>query len=636
MEDVKKHFHEDDIPWIQGIPIDLYVEDTLTWPYTPNGQYIVKSGYRIGREINIHPTRCSNMEDIHKWWKMLWSMHLPPRMKLFGWQVCHNWLPAKTNLYHRGMNVNPSCDLCGNQAETLTHALWCCAKVKPIWKLVPWYKRCEHVNKGSMFDILVTSKEQLDKSEFEDAIKIMWAIWENRNRNWNKLPVMNGIQLLEWILSAYPGSNSIDENAMKPTLKPQHLKQWKRPPTGCISVNCDAAMHTGAAGVGTGFIWRDWEGKIMLADGRGLGHSGSTQKQPYTTTSPIEIQSDCKQLVDAIKDQDNHLSAVNTILHQIKFQMKSSNCNNIVHIINVLKGDLNDVKLKALGDDCWKLSEETDYGGWAEIEQGTSLLTLRDLILQFHEYELSFLKDSFTWDEANKEEKEVSKMTTQLETYDAKIDEVLTFSSFTENEFMSFIFDEFRYSIPLDLVPVFKNLLHKHGDIGSRSGYSKAFKSVCYFLICKVMREMHTTLVIDITKDLLQYWYHHIKFVAIHTIFELGFVKASLEEITRDFFYLQLKQTLEIDIPTIMKKRIAHIQKKMAHIEKKMAEYEKFCESTSKMKFMNEGFNKVEQLKWKRAGQYARRSYNDLVVDALVEWSYVLLLRPLFESKTYM
>uniref|UniRef100_A0A803PLN3 Reverse transcriptase domain-containing protein n=1 Tax=Cannabis sativa TaxID=3483 RepID=A0A803PLN3_CANSA len=309
IDEVKKHFHEEDIPWVQGIPIDLYVEDTLTWPYTPNGQYIVKSGYRIGREINIHPPRSSNMEDTHKWWKMLWSMTLPPRMKLFGWRVCHNWLPAKTNLAHRGMDVNPRCDLC-----------------------------------GSMFDILVTLKEQLDKSEFEDAIKIMWAIWENRNRHWNKLPVMNGIQLLEWIFKAYPDLSYREEEPQNLTLKHQHLKHWIRPPTGCISLNCDAAINTGTTGVGTGFIWREWEGKILLA-GMVYSHSccsvemaeawailEALKHQPHTTNIPLEIQSDCKYIVDAIKDRDKNLSAVSTLMHQIKDRMESSNCNNIVHV----------------------------------------------------------------------------------------------------------------------------------------------------------------------------------------------------------------------------------------------------------------------------------------------------------------
>ncbi|XP_060972556.1 uncharacterized protein LOC133038423 [Cannabis sativa] len=64
MGEITKHFHKDDIPWIQGIPIDLYMEDTLIWPFTPNGQYIVKSGYRVGREMNLNPTRCSDMAAI--------------------------------------------------------------------------------------------------------------------------------------------------------------------------------------------------------------------------------------------------------------------------------------------------------------------------------------------------------------------------------------------------------------------------------------------------------------------------------------------------------------------------------------------------------------------------------------------
>ncbi|KAF4396943.1 hypothetical protein F8388_004911 [Cannabis sativa] len=144
--------------------------------------------------MNLHPTRCSNMGEINKWWKMLWSLQLPPMMKLFGWRVCHNWLPTKTNLCHRGMNISPVCDLCGSHVETLPHALWNCDKVKTVWKLLPWYKHCGKLGDGSMFDLLTALKEKLTRSEFEDSLKIMWAIWENRNRKWNKLPVMNGAQ----------------------------------------------------------------------------------------------------------------------------------------------------------------------------------------------------------------------------------------------------------------------------------------------------------------------------------------------------------------------------------------------------------------------------------------------------------
>ncbi|XP_060958282.1 uncharacterized protein LOC133030087 [Cannabis sativa] len=265
MEEITKHFHKEDIPWIQGIPIDLYIEDTLTWPYTPNGEYIVKSGYRVGREINLHPTRCSNMEEVNKWWKMIWSLQLPPQMKLFGWRVCHNWLPAKTNLIHR---------------------------VKKIWKLIPWYKKCDILGEGSMFDLLMSLEKKLD-------------------RKWNQLPIMNGIQLLTWIFSAYPHSNPHGDIALKPeATHPTIMKQWQPPEKGSICVNCDAALHENLIGVGIGFIWRNWEGQIISA---GMIYMPSMctvemaeawaileaiKRAPAAAKGPIEIQSDCRAVVD--------------------------------------------------------------------------------------------------------------------------------------------------------------------------------------------------------------------------------------------------------------------------------------------------------------------------------------------------
>ncbi|KAF4358241.1 hypothetical protein G4B88_030545 [Cannabis sativa] len=172
----------------------------------------------------------------------------------------------------------------------------------------------------------------------------MWAIWENRNKYWNKLPVMNGIQLLDWISTAYPDSRNSKEQPMNIDMKHQQPKKWIRPPTGHISVNCDAAMNNGTAGVGTGFIWRDWEGNLLLA---GMVYHQSCcsmemaeawailealKHQPHTANMAFEIQSDCKKIVDEIQHRDNKLSAVSTILHQIQDRMNSSNCTNIVHV----------------------------------------------------------------------------------------------------------------------------------------------------------------------------------------------------------------------------------------------------------------------------------------------------------------
>ncbi|KAF4400725.1 hypothetical protein G4B88_001280 [Cannabis sativa] len=345
MDEIAKHFHENDIPWIQGIPIDLYMEDNLFWPFTPNGHYNVKSGYRVSRELNLHPTRCSNMAEIQKWWKMIWSLQLPPRMKLFSWRVCHNWLPAKTNLKHRGMDINTCCDMCVRYEETLTHALWSFERVRNVWKLCSWYKNCSSLGEGSMFDVLMAIKQTNTKYEFEDTIKVMWAIWENRNRKWQQLPSMNDQQLIYWVFSAYPnvlkaGSDGIQQEA-DITI---NMKQWNPPATECICVNCDAAVVDKVAGMGLGYIWRKTDGQILAAgqiyrNGICLAKMAEAwailealKNPPAEATNTIEVQSDCRVLVEEINNMDQHHSAESNLLHQIHNVLANFQTVKIIHV----------------------------------------------------------------------------------------------------------------------------------------------------------------------------------------------------------------------------------------------------------------------------------------------------------------
>ncbi|XP_030487056.2 uncharacterized protein LOC115703971 [Cannabis sativa] len=364
MAEIDKHFHKDDIPWIQGIPIDLYMEDTLIWPFTPNGQYIVKSGYRVGREMNLNLTRCSNMTDIQKWWKMIWSLHLPPRMKLFGWRVCHNWLPAKMNLKHRGMEVNTRCELCARYDETLTHALWSCDKVKGIWKLLPWYKQASKLGEGSMFDILKSLEQTINRQDFEDAIKILWEIWENRNRKWNQLPCMNKQQLLNWVFSAYPNGYTEAVPAINHEADlNSHQKQWIPPASGSICVNCDAAVVDNTPGVGIRFIWRRADGQMISAGMRYLNSCCSPKTAeawalwealnnlPATETSRIEVQSDCRLLVEEITSKNRSLTADSTIIHKIKTMLENFTNVNIIHVKRTNNECANLLVRKCLADE---------------------------------------------------------------------------------------------------------------------------------------------------------------------------------------------------------------------------------------------------------------------------------------------
>ncbi|KAF4391976.1 hypothetical protein F8388_004305 [Cannabis sativa] len=342
IDTLNNYFHKEDVPWILGIPIDTHSEDMLIWPFTKDGNYIVKSGYRVAREMNLTPTRSSNMDQTHAWWKMWWGLNLPPRMKLFGWKMCRNWLPAKTNLVHRGMKINPICTNCGRFDETLSHALWNCEKVKKVWKLMPSYNIIKDSRGNSMMDLLVEFKHKLAKEEFEDVVKVLWAIWENRNRQWTNQHIMNGARLLDWVFNSYPREIHGQENLTK--MHPAAEKnQWQTPPVGTYCVHCDAALKPNQEGVGIGYVWQDWKGNILSAGmkyqpifcnvniAEAQAVAAALNDKPKSVHHPFEIRTDSKLLVDAIVHNGNSLDDMKPVVNQIKRHPDFSQCTKFNH-----------------------------------------------------------------------------------------------------------------------------------------------------------------------------------------------------------------------------------------------------------------------------------------------------------------
>ena len=276
-------------------------------------------------------------------------------------------------------------------------------------------------------------------------------------------------------------------------------------------------------------------------------------------------------------------------------------------IINVLKDDHRDVKLKSVGEDLWTFPKEMD-----NKEQDGSLSTLKDLLHKLDAGELSRLRCHFYWYEDNERDQEVSQRT-------ETIDEVLQLSSFTESRFNDFIKNGFDYGygkrklrinssdlalkivnveghwMPFTLAPVLKSLLQKNGDISREIFWvSPAMKSIIYFFLCQVIKKIHTTLVIDITKDLLRDWHYYVTFADSHW-FDVGFLKTYLEEITKAYFYSQVSK-LEVEVPIVLQNKI---EKHKAQLETCM----KLRKSSLQQEFMKAGLNKLMKLQWKTTNE---------------------------------
>ncbi|KAL5764705.1 hypothetical protein ACOSQ2_017299 [Xanthoceras sorbifolium] len=191
---------------ILKIPLSLGdCVDSLIWHFDKNGEYSVKSGYRVAAQEKLSLTGSSSSPD-SKWWLALWNLNIPPKIKIFIWRVCHNAIPSLCNLCSRKIVVDPCCSRCGDASESSAHALF-------------WAKR----------------------AEFEEFCMILWGVWSERNA----------------------GTQKVFGSPPPPPRKPCSAS-WSPPPAGSLKLNTDAAVKSGFSVMGSGAVVRDSQGKGLL------------------------------------------------------------------------------------------------------------------------------------------------------------------------------------------------------------------------------------------------------------------------------------------------------------------------------------------------------------------------------------
>lgn len=66
-------------------------------------------------------------------WTKLWKLHIPNKIKVFGWRACHDILPTRDNLVRRHVVEDGTCGLCTRTMELALHALWECGVAQGVW-----------------------------------------------------------------------------------------------------------------------------------------------------------------------------------------------------------------------------------------------------------------------------------------------------------------------------------------------------------------------------------------------------------------------------------------------------------------------------------------------------------------------
>ncbi|KAL5808022.1 hypothetical protein ACOSQ3_028713 [Xanthoceras sorbifolium] len=257
---------------ILEIPLSLGdCADSLIWHFDKNGEYSVKSGYRVAAQEKLSLSGSSSSPD-SKWWLALWNLNIPPKIKIFIWRVCHNAIPSLCNLCSRKIVVDPCCSRCGDAPESSAHALFWCSSVRPIWESTVFWDVLNLQRYISCFDLILWVFVRAKAAEFEEFCMILWGVWSERNAVFHSKSPRVSADLVSWSLSLLREFQGTQKVFGSPPPAPRLFcsSSWSPPPAGSLKLNTDAAVKPGFSMMGSGTVVRDSQGKVVAASAKPL------------------------------------------------------------------------------------------------------------------------------------------------------------------------------------------------------------------------------------------------------------------------------------------------------------------------------------------------------------------------------
>jgi hypothetical protein len=111
-------FSYDAAAQILAVPLVVEVqEDRLVWKEEQNGEYTVRSGYRL--LMQEHEERVC--PEVKGDWRSLWKIRAPPKVKHLLWRICHDCLPTRKRLRQHHVQCLAECELCSEREEDAWH-----------------------------------------------------------------------------------------------------------------------------------------------------------------------------------------------------------------------------------------------------------------------------------------------------------------------------------------------------------------------------------------------------------------------------------------------------------------------------------------------------------------------------------
>lgn len=128
---VQDMFNSRDANLILTIPIRSSQSDTWYWRREKMGHYSVKSAYAA-----LIEQRDSHISSANSgFWRKLWNLKIPLKVKHFLWRASSDVLPTKEQLRAKRVEVCALCPVCNLALENTLHILVSCEFANSCWNI---------------------------------------------------------------------------------------------------------------------------------------------------------------------------------------------------------------------------------------------------------------------------------------------------------------------------------------------------------------------------------------------------------------------------------------------------------------------------------------------------------------------
>ncbi|XP_021849465.2 uncharacterized protein [Spinacia oleracea] len=159
-------------------------EDFLYWKFNKSGILTVKIAYAMLATEDVNDLRVDAGNGI---FKILWSMNILPKWKLFLWKFLNNGIATKVNIGHIGIHLSMMCDFCDTGEEDIQHIFRFCGVAQDVWRngsLVIHSEINETMSFMEWFLFYIRLFQRQDDKNSPRVIyfiSTLWGLWLARN-----------------------------------------------------------------------------------------------------------------------------------------------------------------------------------------------------------------------------------------------------------------------------------------------------------------------------------------------------------------------------------------------------------------------------------------------------------------------